>query len=179
MKKQLLFLSFMSLCFLLPSHSSFAKKKRVFKKNWSFSIVNGYTFHQQKKASARDVTEWGDLEGQMHPFFSSLEISRNLGYYEIGAKIQNLGPTFISPFFKWNWRKNNSKASIVPALTLGFVPSHIMGSWLRMEVGLSLNSYVSIAPFAGVFAWYKIKDDAKYEKHNFHLNAGLRISLYR
>ena len=177
MKKQILFLILITFCFLVPVESS-AKKRRVFKRKWSISLVNGYSYYWQKKASGRKITEWGDLEGQMHPFFSALEISRNMGYYEIGAKIQHLGPTFVSPFLKWNWNKNNSRASIIPSLTVGVVPSHIMGVWLRLNLALSLNRYMSIAPFAGAYAWYKFKDDPLYEKSSLHLNAGLRINFY-
>ena len=177
MKKQILFLILITFCFLIPVESS-AKKRRVFKRKWSISLANGYSYYWLKKASVRKTTEWGDLEGQMHLFFSALEISRNMGYYEIGAKIQHLGPTFVSPFFKVNLNKNNSRAFIIPSLTVGVVPSHVMGVWLRLSLALSLNRYMSIAPFAGTYAWYKLKDDAEYEKFNIHLNAGLKINLY-
>ena len=185
MKNQILFSLLLSLFFMIPVKSS-ARKIKTFKRNWSVSIVNGYSFAvypkrkgiQNSKPSKRDPFAWEDLEGQMHPFFSSLEISRNMGYYEIGAKIQNLGPTFVSPFFKLNFPKNNSRAVIMPSLTLGIVPSHIMGAWLRVGVSLSLHRYFSIAPFIGVYSWYKIRDDARYEKNGRHWNTGLRINLY-
>lgn len=177
MKKHLLFLSLISLCFLAPVESS-AKKKRVFKRKWSLSFSNGYSFYQSKKPSASAPMEWGNLDGQMHPFFSAVEISRNMGYYELGAKVQHLGPTFVSPFFKWNLNKNNSRASIIPSITLGVVPAHVMGVWLRVALGLSLNRYMSLSPFVGTYTWYKVKEDEKYEKYNLHLNAGLAINLY-
>lgn len=181
-KKQILFFSLISLCFLAPVESSTKKKRRVYKRKWSISLTNGYNIYQDKKGSQRDPLkldeDWGELEGQMHSFFSSLDISRNFGYYEIGAKIQNLGSTFVSPFFKWNVIKNSSRANIVPSVTVGVVPSHIMGAWLRLGLGLSLNRYASFTPFIGTYAWYKIKDDPKYEKWNLHLNTGLSINLY-
>lgn len=178
MKKHLLFLSLISLCFLAPIDSSARKKRRVFKRKWSLSLINGYTFYQQKKPSANDPLAWDNLEGQMHKFFSALEISRNLGRYEIGAKIQHIGPTFVSPFITWNMNKNNSRASIIPSLSFGVVPSHIMGGWLRLSLGLSLNRYVSLSPFTGVYIWHKIIKDPKYEKYSLHLNTGLKINLY-
>lgn len=177
MKKHLLFISLVSLCFLAPVESS-ARKKRYFKKKWSLSLTNGYTFYQVKKPSSEGPMVWGNLEGQMHKFFSALELSRNMGYYEIGVKIQNLGPTFASPFVTWNMVKNNYRASIVPALTFGIVPSHIMGGWLRLSLGLKLNRYVSLAPFVGMYAWRKIIDDPKYEKNSLHVNTGLKINMY-
>ena len=175
MKKQFLFFILVSLCFLSPVESS-VKKRRVFSRKWSLSLTNGYSFRQHKKSV--EILDLGDTEG-INRFFSSLEISRNFGYYEVGARIQSSNHLpFVSPFLKWNGNKNNSRAHIVPSLTWGIVPSHLMGSWLRLGLGLSLNSYVSISPFMGVYAWYKIKDDPKYNKYNFYLNAGLRISLY-
>ena len=185
-KNRLLFLVFLSLFFLVPFESSAKKKRRVYKKKWAISFTNGYNIRQipNRKIGIRDPLElnnkdWGYLEGQMHVFFSSLDISRNFGYYEFGAKIQNLGPTFISPFFKWNLNKNNSRASIIPSVSLGLVPSRIMGAWLRLGLGLSWNPYVSFAPFVGTYAWYKIKEDGgRYEKWALHFNAGLSLVLY-
>ena len=175
MKKIFLFFIFVSLCFLSPVESS-AKKRRVFPRKWSLSLINGYSFYEHK-TSAENPLSLG-VEG-INRFFSSLEISRNFGYYEIGARIQHSDSLpFVSPFLKWNGNKNNSKAHIVPSLTWGIVPSHLMGSWLRLGLALSLNPYVSISPFMGVYTWYKIKDDPKYNKYNFYLNAGLRINLY-
>ena len=175
---QFLFLSLISLCFLAPSQSEARKRKRSFKRKWAVSLTNGFNLYRIKKGSAKSAMKWGDPEGQMHFAFSSFDISRNFGYYEIGAKIQNIGPTFVSPFIKWNLNKNSSRASIVPAISLGVVPSHILGTWLRLSLGLSINPYFSIAPFVGTYAWFKIKDDPEYEKYNLHFNAGLRISLY-
>ena len=173
----LVFLAFF-LCFLAPMESS-AKKRRVFLRKRSLSFTNGLTFHQLKKSSAKDPLKepWGEIDGQMQAFFSSLEMARNLGRYEIGAKIQT-NPIFVSPFFKWNFNKNNSRASIIPSLTIGFIPSYLMGCWLRLSLGLSLNRYVSLEPFLGGYAWYKIKNLASYERYNWHLNTGLRINLY-
>lgn len=179
MKKQFLFYLLVSI-FLLTPFQVGAKKRKKFQKRWSLSVVNAYGFHNfpNKKGSERKPLEWGDLDGPMHPFFSSLEISRNLGYYEIGAKIQDSGPAFVSPFLKWNLIKNKGRKFFIPALTFGVVPSHIMGVWLRLGAGFSLNPYISFSPFIGASAYYKLKDDAKYEKYNIHLNTGLRINLY-
>lgn len=187
MKKYILLLISLSLCFLAPIESSARKKKkrRVYKKKWSISLTNGYRIHQYRRADARDHmkidSEWGGQEGQMYRFFSSLDISRNFGYYEIGAKIQNLGPTFVSPFFKLNMAKNNSRSKIVPSVTLGVVPSRTMGGWLRAGLGLSLNRYVSFTPFVGAYTWYKIINggaSSGYEKWSYHINTGLSVSLY-
>lgn len=166
------------LCALIPVESS-AKRRRLYKKKkWSLSVTSGYTLYKKSKGSQRELFSWADEEGQMHEFFSSLDISRNFGYYEIGAKIQNTGSAFVSPFFKWNINKNTAKASIIPSLTIGIVPAHTVGIWLRASLSLALNRYVSFTPFVGTYAWYKIKDDPKYEKGNFLINTGLSINLY-
>ena len=184
MKVRLLFVVLLSLSFLIPAQSSARRKKRVFKRKWSISLVNGYNFanYPKGRGSANGPFEWKEPEGQMHPFFSALEISRNTGFYEMGAKIQHVGPTFVTPFFKWNWNKNNSRSSIIPSLMIGVVPYHLMGGWLRVNLGLSLNRYISIDPFLGVYAWYLLKKDdhpPKYEKrYKIHFNTGLRINMY-
>ena len=183
MKKQTLFLVLLTFCFLLPTEAFAKKRRRVFKRKLSISFVNGYTYAQSQKSNNKVVgEEWAD-DGQMQPFFSAVEISRNSGFYELGARIQNLGPTFVSPFFKWNIIKNNSKSSIIPSLTVGVVPSNLLGAWLRAGLDLSINRYVSIAPFLGVYGWYKVKGydyegAPTYEKYNLHLNVGLRLSCY-
>lgn len=176
-KTQLLFTILIPLFFLNPIKAE-GKKRRAFKRKWSLSLVNGYSFYQKKKPGIKAPTDWEGIDGQMNLFFSSLEISRNFGLYEIGAKIQNSAPTFVSPFFKWNWNRNNSRARFIPSLTLGIVPYYIMGGWLRMSLALSINRYASIAPFIGAFFWNKIKENPKYEKNNIHLNTGIRINLY-
>lgn len=177
MIKKLSFIVLISVCLLKPIPSD-AKRKRLFKRKWSVSVVNGYSFYQHKKNSQKSPEEWGDLDGQMNWFFSALEVSRNMGHYELGAKIQNLGPTFVSPFIKWNVTKNNSRSAIVPSLTLGVVPAKITGVWLRAGLGLSLNKYITVSPFAGTYIWYEVKDTAKYGKSDIHANVGLRLSLY-
>ena len=184
MKKLFVFIAL--ICCLAPLESS-AKKRRVFKRKWSLSLTNGYSLFSlpNSKASSRFSTEEGNIEGQMNPFFSSLDISRNMGYYEIGAKIQSSGPAFVSPFFKWNLIKNNSRAGLVPSLSFGIVPAHIFGFWFRLGFALSLNRYISLTPFIGSYGFYKIKDDenavqngAIYQKYNIHFNSGLRVNLY-
>ena len=179
MQKQFLFVLLLSILFT-PLETEAKKKRRKFQRRWSFSIVNAYGFYNlpNKKISQRKVFDWGDVDGPMHPFFSSLEISRNLGRYEIGAKIQDSGPAFVSPFLKWNLKKNKGKTFLVPAITFGLVPSHIPGIWLRLGIGFSLNSYISFSPFLGISAYYKLKEDPKYEKYHTNLNVGLRINLY-
>ena len=178
-KKQITFFLFISL-FFIPLETEAKKKRKTFQRRWSFSIVNAYGFYNfpNKKGSQRKVFEWGDVDGPMHPFFSSLEISRNFGHYELGAKIQDSGSAFVSPFLKWNLNKNKGRNFFVPAVTFGLVPSHIMGAWLRLGTGFSFNSYVSFSPFIGMSAYYKLTEDPKYEKYNIHLNAGLRINLF-
>lgn len=179
-KKQLIFCLLISLSLFMPFKTEAKKKRKKNPRKWSLSIVNAYGFYNfpNKKGSQRQVLEWGDVDGPMHPFFSSLEISRNFGYYEAGARIQDSGPVFVSPFFKWNVFKNKGRPFLVPAVTFGLAPSHIMGIWLRISTGFSLNSYISLEPFIGASAYYKLKEDPKYEKYNIHLNTGLRINLY-
>ena len=184
MKRQFLFLSLI-LLFLTPfSKSEARKKRRVNPRKWSVSIVSAYSFFELKKPSAQTPGEWDNsADGQMHDFFSALELSRNFGSFEAGARIQQSGPAFISPFLKWNLNKNHSRASIIPAFTIGVVPAFIMGSWMRASLGLSINRYMSLEPFVGVYAWYKIQatgsvSAAKYEDYNLHFHSGLKVNLY-
>ena len=179
LKQLFLFISLFIL-FLLPfSKAEARKKRRVSPRKWSFSLVNAYSFYQAKKSGTELPGAWNHTgEGQMHSFFSALEFSRNFGYFEMGAKIQNKGQSFISPFIKGNFNKNNSRASIIPSVTFGLIPSSLFGSWLRLSLGLSLNRYMSLEPFIGAYAWLKVKDNPKYEQYNWHLHSGLKINLY-
>ena len=180
MKQQFLLFSLIFL-FLAPFSQLEAKKRKrkVFPRKWSLSLVNAYSFHEKGKSNIGEPGTWTDLEdGQTQKFFSALELSRNFGQYEVGAKIQNTKHTFISPFLKWNLNKNYSRASIVPSFTVGVTPSILMGAWLRAGLGLSINRYMSLEPIIGAYAWTKIKDHPKYEKYGWHLHAGLRINLY-
>ena len=168
---------------LFYSVESSAKKRRFFKRSLSISLVNGYTFYSSiKKNDAYGLNDPGRLidgDNQMYSFFSSLELARNFGRYEIGARIQNIFIAFISPFFKFNFIKNYSKALIVPSLTIGLIPSDLMGGWLRGSLALSLGNYSSLEPFVGIYGWYKIKEDMpKYEKTNLHFHVGVRTNLY-
>ena len=180
MKKNFfIFLSFF-LILATVSKTEAKKRKKYFSRKWSISFVNGYSFHhKENKSNTKDphtLTDWED--GQTQIFFSAIELSRNFGHFEAGAKIQNTKHTFISPFIKWNLNKNSSRAKIIPSFTLGFTPSILMGSWVRASIGLSVNRSMSIEPFFGAYAWRKIKDHANYIKSNWHLNTGLRINLY-
>ena len=180
MKQLILFLS-LFVFLMAPFSKAEARKKRKYSaRKWSVSMVNGYSFYQAKKSSADRPGEWLLTgEGQMHSFFSALELSRNFGHFEMGAKIQNKGSAFVSPFVKGNFNKNNSRASIIPSVTFGLVPSNgLFGSWLRASLGLSVNRYMSLEPFVGTYAWLKVKDNPKYEKYNWHLHTGLKINLY-
>lgn len=179
MKKLTLYLSLFFLLLTPFSKSEARKKRKASNRKWSISTVNGYSFYQDKKSSAEKPGEWSLTgEGQMQSFFSALELSRNFGHFEMGSKIQNKGPAFISPFVKLNFNKNDQRASIIPSITFGLIPSIIFGSWLRASLGLSLNRYMSLEPFLGAYAWYKVKDNPKYEKYNWHLHIGLKINLY-
>ena len=169
---------------LFYSVESSAKKRRFFKRSLSISLVNGYTFYSSvKRVNVYGPKDAGRLisgDSQMYPFFSSLELARNFGRYEIGVRIQNISTTFISPFFKLNFIKNYSKSLIIPSFTIGLVPSYLLGGWLRASLALSLGNYSSLEPFAGLYGWYKIKDQnmSEYEKTSLHFHAGLRINLY-
>ena len=179
MKRQFLLFSLVFLCLTPVLEAEARKRRKVFPRKWSISLVNAYSFYEIKKSNAAEPYTWTDWEdGQTQKFFSALELSRNFGRFEVGAKIQNTKHTFVSPFFKWNLNKNYSKASIVPSFTVGFVPSILLGAWLRASLGLSINRYVSVEPFVGVYAWDKIKDDPKYENYSAHFHTGLKINLY-
>ena len=175
-----LFLLFFFLLAPLSEIEAKKRKRRVFPRKWSLSLVNAYHLYAKSKKSNIEIpntlTDWED--GQTQILFSALELSRNFGHYEIGAKIQNTKHTFLSPFVKWNLNKNYSRAGIVPSLTVGVVPSILMGAWIRASLGFSVNRYMSLEPFIGGYAWRKIKESAKYEPSNLHFNAGLRINLY-
>ena len=116
----------------------------------------------------------------MESVFSALEVSRNFGNYEVGARIQNTFSSFVSPFFKFNFVKNYSNANFVPSLTVGVSPSSLLiGAWTRLGAAFSLNRYLSLEPFAGTYAYYKIEDmKLPYEKSKIYFHAGLRFNLY-
>ncbi len=184
MKHQILFFLLLSLCFFIPVEADARKKRRlIVSRKWSISIVNGWTFAKAPKDATKETSStetWDlDLDGQMLTYFSSLEISRNFGYYEIGAKIQQTGFNFVSPFFTWNIFKNNSKALFIPSLTVGITPFHVFGGWMRAGLGLSFSRYFSATPFVGFFAWRKITSEiSKVNAKGRHWNTGIRISLY-
>ena len=168
---------------LLYPVDSFAKKQRYSKRALSISLVNAYSFYPSNQDISvhkpGDARQLIDGDGQMQPFFSALEIARNFGRYELGARIQNVSTTFISPFIKWNLIKNYSNSYVVPSFTLGVTPSQLLGAWLRGSLAFYLSHYSSLEPFVGIYGWYKLTDIAEYEKSNFlHLHVGLRINLY-
>ncbi|MCY4321561.1 MAG: hypothetical protein OXC37_04045 [Bdellovibrionaceae bacterium] len=180
MKK--LFLFFLIFVVLSPFNIAEAqtkKSRKVFLRKWSLSLVNGYSFYSLKKSNIKkpfSLTDWED--GQTQEFFSALELARNFGLFEIGAKIQNTKQTFISPFLKLNSSKNYSNKNILGSLTFGFTPSILMGAWLRASLSLSVNKYLSLEPFMSIYAWHKIKEHPEYADQNLHLNTGLKINLY-
>ena len=158
---------------------SLGKRKKKRSPKWSVSITNGYTFYSKKKKSSINASEfWDHLDGQMNTFFSSLDVGRNFGYYEIGGRIQFIGPTFISPYLRWNMISKNKKNILKPALTLGVVPSDLVGAYAKLSLGIAVNRYLVIHPFAGFYAWYKNKDNVEYERFNHHANGGLSLNLY-
>ncbi|MBC6415975.1 MAG: hypothetical protein GDA46_06275 [Bdellovibrionales bacterium] len=165
----------------VKSHAK-EKKNRYYKRPLSISLVNAYTFYSSIKKTnvfgPKDAERLIDGDGQMYPFFSALELARNFRRVELGIRIQNTLTTFISPFFKLNIVPNSSKPLIVPSLTIGFIPSYLMGGWMRASLALSLGHYSSLEPFIGAYAWYKIKDLAKYEKKGLHVHAGVKLNFY-
>jgi len=180
MKLKVLFLLLISLFYPIDS---LAKKKKYSKRAFSLSLVNGYTFYPSRLSSAHsfNLDDAGQLiygDGQMYsPFFSSLELARNFGRYELGARIQNISEAFITPFLKWNFIKNHSKYPLIPSLTWGVVPSRLLGSWLRASLALRLSHQSSLEPFLGFYGWYNL-GLIGFEKSGYHFHAGLRINLY-
>ena len=172
----MILLVFLSLGFGFESSGKRKKRKRTAK--WSVSISNGYTFYSQKKSSVKGLEFWSHLDGQMNTYFSSLEVGRNFGSYEVGGRLQFLGPSFVSPYLKWNIVNKNSRNAFKPSLTFGVVPSHLMGGYVKFNLGLAVNSYFVLNPFVGFYAWYRLKDIMEYEKSNYHVNAGLSLSMY-
>ena len=167
--------------FLALCVSGFSAEGRSRSKNrtWSLSIANGYTFYNLKDKNSPDPsTELSGYDGQMNPLFSSLEISRNFGYYEVGGKLQLFDYTFISPFLKINFRRNHRRARMIPSLIFGVVPSPLWGGYVRGGFSWFLNSRLSFRPFVGVYGWYRSKPNKHYIKHNIHMNTGITISIY-
>ena len=175
MKKNLI-LIVLSLVFLMSFEALGAKRK---KRKWSLTISNGYTFHSMNEKSREgESPEHGiGTDGQMNYFFSNLELRRNFGRYEVGGKIQLFREALISPFIKINFTKNRSRTSIIPYLTLGFVPARLMGAYTRLGLDLAINRYFVLSPFVGCYAWHKIKISS-YERKNIHFNGGLNVTLY-
>lgn len=178
---KLRFLFFLMISLFYPI-DSFAKKKRYSKRAFSISLVNAYTFHSSNQSSnvygPKDAGRLIDGDGQMYSVFSALELARNFGRFELGARIQNISKTFVSPFLKWNLIKNYSKSPVIPSFTLGVVPSELLGSWLRAGLAFKLSHYSSMEPFIGCYGWYKLTDLPNYEKSGYHFHTGLRINLY-
>lgn len=162
--------------------SALAKKKKYSKRAMSVSLVNGYTFYSSIQEvnvyDPKDARRLIDGDGQMYSFFSALELARNFGRYELGARIQNISNTFVSPFVKWNLIKNYSRSPVIPSITLGAVPSELFGFWLRGSLALSMGHHSSLEPFAGFYGWLKLSDLPEYEKSGYHFHSGLRINLY-
>ena len=183
------FFSFFALALFLlaPFESAEAARKRKRKRQairtWSVSVTSGYTFAQRIAGKAprptiAKSTDWNAVpEGQMRKFFSSLDLARSFGFYELGGKIQLTGSAFVSPYFKWNMLKNKYRAPIVPSLTFGLVPSHLPGVYLRLSLGLALSRRAMIHPFAGVYGWMKTQE-AVSEKWGFHVNTGFTMSMF-
>ena len=154
-------------------------RTRAKNRTWSLSITNGHTLYNLKDKNSPDPsTEPSGYDGQMNTTFSSLEISRNFGYYEVGGKLQLFDYTFISPFLKINFRRNHKRARIVPSLILGIVPSPLFGGYARTGFSWFLNSRLSFRPFIGVYGWYRSKPNKHYIKRNIHINTGITISIY-
>ena len=167
---------FIALCG--PGFSAEARKK-IKNRTWSLSITNGYTFYNLKEKNSPDAsTEPSGYDGQMNTVFSSLEISRNFGYYEVGGKLQLFDHTFISPFFKINFRRNHKRARFIPSLIFGIVPSPLWGGYARIGFSWFSNSRLSFRPFIGVYGWHRSKPNKHYIKYNIHMNTGLTISIY-
>ena len=174
-----------------PFESSEAARKRKRRKKairtWSVSVTSGYTLYQRFAEKARRPTNskaagWGGLEdrpeGQMHKLFSSLDLARNFGSYELGGKVQLAGHAFVSPFFKWNMAKNRYRTAIVPSLTVGIVPSSLTGVWLRLNLGLAIGRRAMLHPFVGAYGWAKTSKEAVTEKWGVHFNTGMTMSMY-
>ena len=155
------------------------RKARADGRKWSVSFTNGRTFHNLKEKNSPAVsTDLSGYDGQMNPFFSSLEISRNFGYYEIGGRLQVFDYAFVSPFVKINLRKNHLRARLIPSLIFGVVPSPLLGGYARAGLSWFINPYTSFRPFFGIYSWYRRNPHKHYIKFNLHLNFGLTVTVY-
>ena len=193
MKKALFFMA-LAAFLLAPFESSEAAKRKRRKKpirTWSVSVSSGYNLFKRlsnkaQRPDASKSSQWISSspetnirrDGQMHKFFSSLDLARNFGHYELGAKIQFTGEAFVSPFIKWNMTKNRYKTAILPSLTFGVAPSHQFGAYLRLSLGLALNRRAMIHPFLGCYGWFKATKEVISEKWGLYANAGLSLSLF-
>ena len=184
MKRKMIFLLSLAFLFSLPAEAKKRKRRKKLRK-WSISVSNGYTFYQKEKnifsgALQVPAPDPSSFDGQMDTFFSSLEIARNFGYYEIGGRLQYSKNSFFSPFVKWNFIKNKRRNDFVPFLILGVSPSALMGFYGRAGLNLFFNRYFAFSPFVGWFFWFKAKRNLSYKpkKHNFYFNGGVSVSLY-
>ena len=170
----------LTVLFLIQSIPASAEKKtRRGGRKWSLSFTNGRTFYNlNEKNSPAASTDISGYDGQMNPLFSSLEISRNFGYYEVGGKLQIFDYTFVSPFIKINLRKNRLRARIIPSLIFGVVPSPLWGGYARAGLSWFFNPYMNFRPFFGIYSWYRGKPHKHYIKFNLHLNFGLTVTVY-
>lgn len=172
------------LCFLLIipvllfSFSADAKRRKRKKlRKWSVAASNGYTFHQRSSSmlGGKNLTAY---DGQMKSYFSSLEVARNYGRYEVGSRLQFYEEAFVSPFVKLNFIKNYKRNALVPFLILGISPSSLAGAYFRLGLNLFFKRYFSLSPFLGAYFWYNVRDLDDYQKYNFHLNGGISLTVH-
>lgn len=163
---------------LLFSFSADAKKRKRRKlRKWSVAASNGYTFHQRRPSMSGDEKLIA-YDGQMKSYFSSLEVARNYGRYEVGSRLQFYEEAFVSPFVKLNFIKNYKRNALVPFLILGISPSSLAGAYVRLGLNMFFKRYFSLSPFLGTYFWFNARKLSDYQKHNFHLNVGISLTVH-
>ena len=153
-----------------------AKKRRRKTKRWSVSASNGYTFYQRAKNSE---SKTDNLDGQMDPFFSYLEVARNFGHYETGLRLQLSKAAFVSPFVKVNIIKNYRKNDFVPFVVFGISPAILAGFYTKIGINLFFfRRYVSLSPFVGGYFWFRTRHASGYGKYHWYVHGGVSTAFH-
>ena len=150
------------------------RKRRSGLRKWSVSAVNGYTFFQTERPRSKQQA----YDGQMKSFFSSLEVARNFGRFEAGARLQFYEEAFVSPFIKLNFIKNTKRRAFIPFMITGLSLSSLTGVYARLGLSLFFKRYFAFSPFVGTYFWYNTRGLSDYSDYNLLINGGASLSLH-
>ena len=157
------------------------KKRRSGLRKWSVTAVNGYSFLQTERPRESEKPPPA-YDGQMKSYFSSLDLARNFGYFEAGARLQFYEEAFVSPFIKWNFIKNTRRRTFIPYMITGLSISSLGGVYARLGLSLFFKRYFALSPFVGTYFWYKMRGESKvlkpYSDYNWLFHGGMSLSIY-